>query len=351
MFAAPKRAWMWFVGGVTEASLACADRLNRRPTFTLEIADGRARLSSPRVDPIADIARGETGAGLPPRIAERMRRAALDIVVPPAWVFRCGLNPVATASVRYLDAFVRHQIDKITPWRAADVYYQVLQAPLSGDPARISIEVAVVPRRLVDADVMAFTALGTKPIRLVSPATEGSASIRISVAEDAGDRAARLRRPITLALGAMALSVVATIGLASWNASLVRAEIDELDARMAERKSIVAEAARRKHAGSAAAQALPALRAARPRTVDIIEALSGALPDTAYLSELTVERDRLRLSGVTTNPSILVPTLETSGYFSSVASFEATTRLEAGQGDRFHLEMRAKDPGRAKKVR
>jgi general secretion pathway protein L len=50
--------------------------------------------------------------------------------------------------------------------------------------------------------------------------------------------------------------------------------------------------------------------AAAPSALGVLEALSRALPDDAFLSELELSGDRLRIAGFATNAAPLVPLLE-----------------------------------------
>ena len=83
------------------------------------------------------------------------------------------------------------------------------------------------------------------------------------------------------------------------------------------------------------------MRDARPSAVAIVDALAWAVPDSAHLTALSIDKDRVSISGLSTDPSALVPALETSGRFADVASSAATTRTETGDADRFSLSMRA----------
>ena len=57
----------------------------------------------------------------PPSVGKQLTGATIEILVPISWLFRRKLAPVANESVPFLDAFARHQIERITPWREADV--------------------------------------------------------------------------------------------------------------------------------------------------------------------------------------------------------------------------------------
>jgi general secretion pathway protein L len=71
-----------------------------------------------------------------------------------------------------------------------------------------------------------------------------------------------------------------------------------------------------------------------------LDALSAALPDDTWLSELRLAEGRLRMTGISHNVAGLVPMIEGSPGFTDATFFAPTTRLPGSQGDRFHLEAR-----------
>jgi general secretion pathway protein L len=347
MLAAVGRLWAWFVGGLTEALLWSGDRLTRRPAHRLEIVADALSLLGPDRKPLGRfIGAGESLRLEPSEVLRRLARSGLDvdIAIPSAWLFRRGLDPVAVASAPFLDAFVRHHIERVTPWRVADVVYRILKTPLAGDPSRLAIEVAVVPKRLLRQAFEAVALLQPKRLRLVAEGGAGEAPLVIPLGQDKAGQDAGLRRRVAGGLIALMLACGGALGWIYWQIDAVSAEIESDDSLVAERKALLAAAARHVAPGTDADAVLRTLRLARPRVVDVIEALSAALPDSAYLTGLVIDKDQLTLSGISTDTAHLVPPLETSGRFADVAFSAATTRLETGPGDRFHLAMRAKAP-------
>ena len=75
-------------------------------------------------------------------------------------------------------------------------------------------------------------------------------------------------------------------------------------------------------------------------SVIVIEALSRALPDTAYLTEIRLEGTTLRIVGLAGDAPALLAPLEQSGHLSSVRFFAPTTRGPDGKHFRFHIEAR-----------
>ena len=79
-----------------------------------------------------------------------------------------------------------------------------------------------------------------------------------------------------------------------------------------------------------------------PASVIVLEVLSQRLPDHTYVTELRIEGDKLRLTGVTREAPSLIGLLEQSQHFSSATFFAPTTREPSDSGDRFNIETRVK---------
>ena len=336
-------AWIWFVEGLVEALLWLVDHARRTAPHRLEFGDGEAAIVDPRGTRVGRLV-GSDGppAFDPPDVARRLSGAAIDVVVPAAWLFRRDLDPVALASRPFLDAFVRHQIERITPWRVGDTHYRILESPVADDPTRIAVGVALVPKRLVARALAGLDPLHPRRVWLRSSADPaGACAIAL------GGRpklAASLRRGVVWGLGGAVLLVAAILGYLQWQAGLVRADIDDQDRVLAERKAVLARARRGSDPGGEASARLRTLRDTRPLAIAVIDALSAAVPDSAHLTALSIDGDRVTVAGVSTDPSALVPALETAGAFADVAFGSATTQAESGGGDRFSLEMRILPP-------
>jgi len=69
-------------------------------------------------------------------------------------------------------------------------------------------------------------------------------------------------------------------------------------------------------------------------------ALSRALPDGAYLTELQFEKATLRITGLTRDAPSLIAPLERSGHLADVHFLAPTTRNSDGSLFRFNIEAR-----------
>jgi len=146
------------------------------------------------------------------------------------------------------------------------------------------------------------------------------------------------------------VTVAVSMCLSLWafiSTGLVRDESESIAAR--------AKALQRQVQGgrtpSLAASSPPAERAwflkeTSVSSVILLEALSRALPESAYLTEIRLENATLRMTGLSDDaPGLLAP-LEQSGHLTAVHFFAPTTRGTDGKSFRFsieaHVEPRSK---------
>ena len=340
-----KRAWTWLVDGTAEAAAWCLDRARGRVRIEAVLTEDGTVLRTRRGAALGRLVPSGDGFVVdPPAAIARLAGASVVLTCPPNWLFRRKLDPVAVQGAPFLDAFVRHQIDRLTPWRADDLDICVVRTPLAGDASRLAVEVGVVPKRLTAAAFQALRSARPARMTLAVHAQGDGQRFTMAIEDRAAERLRRLRGPVAAALLVYLCAWPVALAWVWWSTAAVEDEIAAADEVIDARKAVLAAAARHRDAG----QGLAGLRAERPRVVDLIDALSAALPDTAYATDIAIDGPAIKLSGISTDTSRLVPALESSGRFVDVTFFDSTTRMEgATTADRFHLSMQAKSPPRA----
>jgi len=344
-----RRIGQWFLDALVAALVVVLDRVTRRQSFRVVMAQANA-VHDPAGARLGEVVVLDVQPRCePPHLAAQLTGAAVDIELPDHLLWRRSLPPIGSESVPYLDAFVLHHIERISPWRAADVYYQVVSRPVADDPSRFAVEVALVARRLVDDLVGALKRRGAARLRLVSGGPDAADLVAIAVDDQQRARHVRLRRVVVWTLVGVSLVLVGLTGLQRWQSVARESEITDLDQSIRARKAVLDKAARRAGADADLDSKIRAMRAQRPLAVELVDVLSVTLPDQAHLPTLRIEKDRLRISGISSETSGLVPALEQSRRFVDVKFAGATTRMEGGSADRFYLEMRVPEPAQEEK--
>ena len=156
-------------------------------------------------------------------------------------------------------------------------------------------------------------------------------------------RAPSLRLTVALAaLLAFALAaLLAAHGLRQQRQlTLVDTEIRELKAKMAQ----VDEVNRRVQDQRVRLDYLQATVGGRARPPEILRELTGMLPDTIYLTELTFRDRTVEITGLAPSASQLLPVIEASPLFSGV-EFSAPIVAQGAGLERFRIRMRLEAAG------
>ena len=347
MFDSVKQPIVWFVDGLVEAVAALGERSRRHAPlrvvaaddgFAVEPADG----SAPAVKLTLEEADG--GARLVPAdAAATLNGREVDLVLPADELLVRTLDPLPAESRSYLDGVVRHQLERLVPWRSDDVIYSYRAAPAGARDDRLVVTISATARSLHAALIGALNALAPRRLQLVYRDVAqigGDVAIRIDDASAEVARLGRLRTGVIAALAAFAIASGAAFGylVYTWQqATTAIASAD--DAILDLRKQLAARgsqepAAERDHA------AILAHKLQTPVAVTAIDALATVLPDDTWLTEMRIADGHVRITGVSRNVAGLVPLIEANPAFAEATFFAPTTRLPDNRGDRFYLDAR-----------
>lgn len=102
------------------------------------------------------------------RLAPLLSRARVDIVLrQERFLFRPLQLPRRAAD--FLEAIIRSQIDRLTPWGAAEAAFGFLPAP-GGASEQMQITIAATARTLLSPFVKAMSGLGVEAVSISTPA-------------------------------------------------------------------------------------------------------------------------------------------------------------------------------------
>ncbi len=234
---------------------------------------------------------------------------------------------------------IRAQIDRLTPWTANDAVFG-WSSPVVEANDRIAVTLAATSKlavqpllQFIQAASAASVAIhGTAElddgppvrIKLLDKPLQSPIGLKVSVP--------RLLRTVLLTAGAAA---AASLLVAAYLDNSLQSEQADLQRRISQRRAALRLGP---NAPGSGLGLLAKRKQTTPSSIMVLEAISRALPDTTYVTELRIEGDKVQVVGMTQDAPSLVRLMEQSPQFTRATFFAPTTRAANEQGERFHIE-------------
>jgi general secretion pathway protein L len=337
--------WIDAVARVVSAPLANVKPVRRievvedeEGIFTMRLAP-KTRMRTGDLSPCrVDVANLAVRNSLSPEWAAAVRGGVVELVLrPQRFVFRELELPSRAAE--FLDGIIRAQIDRLTPWNAAEaVFHWTRPHAVAGE--RIAMTVVATGRAAATSLAQGFSTLGAAAVAISTAISEDG---RVTVfSQRAGGEAgfSRMRLALVAGFATTGLLAMLSVGAGGYIADSYDAQHQQIQRRIAERRAIMR--GNQTGSGSSPLELLIRRKQSTPSSVIIIEALSALLPEHTYATEVRMEGDKLQIVGLTRDAPSLIQILEQSPHFSSAGFFAPTTRAANEPGERFHIEARLK---------
>jgi general secretion pathway protein L len=266
-----------------------------------------------------------------------LRGSRIELLLRPDQVlFRTLDFPRQAAD--FLDGMVRAQIDRLTPWAASEALFGITAAATAPND-RIAVTLAATARQRIEPLLRLASGFGATSIAgIVEVSEAGRAAQPIKLFETvlagAGSAAIDIPRLLRLTLVGAAAAAALTLAITGYVGGRLEAEQQGLQQRIAQRRA----ALRIAQPGGSAETLLARRKQTSPSSVMVLEAVSRALPDTTYVTELRIEADKMQVVGLTQDAPSLIRLLEQSPQFTRATFFAPTTRGQSDPGERFHIE-------------
>jgi general secretion pathway protein L len=327
--------WMEIVAALV---VGMRERWRMRRAISIAFKDGRLVVR----DGAAPGASAELPA--PAALAATARRHFVELELPADEIVMQRIKVPARAR-EFLPGIVHNQIERLSPWPADQVLYGFDAEPTPEDPENLNARVLIAARATVEAARDRLAALGMSADRIAAREQGAVAAPPITLWSRYENGSGQALDHVRRMIGAAVLAVFGlSFALSAWlliSAAATRADADEVAARSATLQRQLQGG----RAAVASASADPAERAwvlkeTAPSGVMVLETLSRALPDHAYVTELSLQKTTMRVVGLTEDAASLVAPLEGSGRFAEVHFFAPTTRGPDGRLFWFHIEAR-----------
>ena len=273
------------------------------------------------------------GRLLAPRVSELPRW----LLLPASSCLRRRLTLPAAAADRLRDV-VGFEVDRQTPFDAADVAYDARLLGRRERDGQLDVELVVVPRSALAPQQAALGALADG---LAGIDVAGEDGLPIGVNLLSPQQRRQQRDPWRVWNWGLAMLAALACGLMLWQVlQNRRAAADRFEARIAEQAAAGRQAAekRQRLVSLIEGQAfLDTARAERPTSVEVIDELTRRLPDNTYLEKLSLEDQRMMLIGLSSEAPALISRLQGAPYWRSPALAGALQPDPTSGRDRFTL--------------
>jgi general secretion pathway protein L len=262
------------------------------------------------------------------------------LVLPESRVLRLEVQ-LPSAAVENLRGVLGFEMDKHTPFRADQVYYDFR---LSGEPVaeHVSVELLVVPRHTLDPLVERIAALGIGLTRIVADSVEqsgvpGADGMNLLPPERRA-RSPRSAGLVNRVLGGIAAALAVTVAAVP----LVRLHVAEktLAAEVASARARAAEVAGLREelsARIAETEAVMRRKQNEPPVIEVLGELAAILPDHTWLRSLELQGGTLQIRGESGAASELIGLIEGSSLFEAVSFVSPVTRSPGSNQESFEI--------------
>jgi general secretion pathway protein L len=275
------------------------------------------------------------------RAGETRGRARASLSHGEALVRRVTMPAATEENLRQVLGF---EMDRITPFRAEDVYFDFRVASRDSAAGTLAVLLGVARRDIVDARVESLRSLGlsVQGVTVRDDAAHAATPLDLLPSEQRGERESAKERVVRHSLMAAVVllllvallfpvwrkreAVIAlhpVVGKAQSEAQATDALARELDRQVADYNFLLAK----KHA--------------TPPALAYIEDVSRLLPDNTWLQQLEIKMAgktrELQITGETASSSRLVELLEQSTLFQNATPRGALTRGQTPNSERFMI--------------
>ena len=234
-----------------------------------------------------------------------------------------------------LGQVLTHEMDRLTPFRAEDVFWSWAVAGRDAANGRLLVRLSIVLKAAVAPLVQGLARAGLPPTVLEVAAADGTVR-RVGLLPP-GTRGARHPRTVRVAAWACvalaAVAILLPVVQQQWALATADDEVSALQPRVA-----LVDGLRRRLAASSDAAGLFAAESARSgNAVLALAAVTRALPDDTYLTEFALRGRKLTVSGRSEAAVRLIGVLASEPGLVNPAFAAPVFRTIGDHGDQFTI--------------
>lgn len=262
----------------------------------------------------------------------RERRVVLRVSAAQALTRILTLPLAAEKNPRQVAGF---EMDRLTPFAASQVYYDVMVLERQPEQRRLRVELTVLPRPAVDPVLAPLRQRGLSPDAL--DVTGSRPGLNLLPPEQRPRRDEWGRRLRTAVMATSLLLVAVAVALPIWQQHQLVREVSSQIAQTQQAASQALTLRDQLDQALSSSRMLAQKKRAVPSKVELLRELTTILPDDTWVERLQINGDNAQLIGQSAKASALIGIVESSRLFNS-AGFQSPVNTDPRTGkERFVL--------------
>lgn len=253
---------------------------------------------------------------------------------PPAGTVLVKRHVVPTAPRRQMDLLLRHELARITPFPAEELFWRWDGYPKAGDATRTEVALTMVPKMTLAA---ALATLADAGLRVDFIEVGQPERPRLLPAGDVADRSAGTILVRGLIGACASLAIIALL----LPPVLQTFALHDTDRAIAELKPAISQVEALRHGMTAGDAARDILAREAERTGDVLQILATVtriLPDDTFLTDFSLRDRQMTLSGRSASAPRLITGLSADPAIRNTAFAAPVTRIEGAALDVFSIK-------------
>lgn len=242
-----------------------------------------------------------------------------------------------------LQQVVSFELDRYTPFKAEQVYFNVIPLGQTGH-GQLQVLLVVTPKNLLDEQLTLLESLELKPHRVdyqtaVERFPNFSQAVNLLPAR-LRPRVSKIDQSLHWLSGGLLLLL--SLAVLIWPVWMAAQSVDSLKARIKqlEKQNRVVDVQQREIAALyEETQKLIDIKHQSPALLPVLNALSKLLNDETWLTHLRFSGQQMQIQGQSPSASALIGILEGSDYFSNVSFVSPLTQDKTTGRERFQIKM------------
>ncbi len=272
---------------------------------------------------------GMTGPSLAEAVQSLRRRPRRVVLRLASGVLLERSVELPLAAERDVDRVLGFEMDRFTPFTAADVVWQADVLQRDAAQRRLVLRLSLVPKRAIQFSLDMLTRAGLVPDWLEACAPDGTPR-QLPLAEHATPQLYRAVAMMAAAVMVLGLAALLTPFGSQWLARNATEEaITALQPRVTQVEAL------RKRLADAGSDALTTERNRLGNVLQVLATVTDTLPDDTWLTELSFHQGKLSITGQSPAAARLIPALAAEPIFRNPAFTAPVTRAPDGHADLF----------------